>query len=144
MRLNSSNKSWQLATSWQKITIIGLFLLYAVAGVNHFVNPAFYIAIIPPYLPFAPLLNKAAGVAEMALSLLLVSKRTRWLACAGIVSMLIVFIPVHVYTITKVNCGERLTCNGIIIPWLRFFVVHPFLIAWPVYVMRWHSNGQLN
>lgn len=35
------------------------------AGVNHFVNPAFYLATMPAFLSYPDLLHKAAGVFEV-------------------------------------------------------------------------------
>jgi uncharacterized membrane protein len=41
----------------------GFFIL---AGVNHFIFPAFYAALVPPWLPAAGVLSAVAGVAEIA------------------------------------------------------------------------------
>ena len=38
------------------------------AGANHFINPALYVALIPPFLPAPELLNYASGVAEIVLA----------------------------------------------------------------------------
>jgi len=40
--------------------------LMFLAGVNHFINPRFYLAIMPPYLPRHRELNYASGAAEIA------------------------------------------------------------------------------
>ena len=34
---------------------------YVLAGINHFLNPKFYLKIIPPFLPFPQLVNRASG-----------------------------------------------------------------------------------
>jgi uncharacterized membrane protein len=39
---------------------------YVFAGLNHFINPRFYLAIMPPWLPAHKLMNQASGVAEIA------------------------------------------------------------------------------
>lgn len=78
----------------------GLYLMaafYAAAGVNHFVNPGFYLKVMPPYLPAPELLNWLSGAIEIALALLLLIPRTRRLAAFGIIALLVAIFPVHVY-----------------------------------------------
>ena len=44
---------------------INLFLLsgfYVFAGANHFINPEFYLGLIPEYLPFPDLINTISGI----------------------------------------------------------------------------------
>ena len=38
---------------------------YVVAGMNHFINPAFYMKIMPPYLPWQAMLVFVSGLAEV-------------------------------------------------------------------------------
>ncbi|RYY97048.1 MAG: DoxX family protein, partial [Chitinophagaceae bacterium] len=52
-------------------------LLYVAAGVNHFVHPAMYLAIMPPWLPAHAALVAISGVAEVVLGVLLLVPRTR-------------------------------------------------------------------
>lgn len=70
--------------------------LYFVAGVNHFRNPDFYLAIMPLYIPGHAFWVAFTGVAEIlgAIGLLLPATR-RW-AAWGIVAMLVGFFLVHV------------------------------------------------
>ena len=35
----------------KRLALIGFSLFFVVAGVNHFLNPNFYVQIMPPYLP---------------------------------------------------------------------------------------------
>lgn len=124
-----------MRTSSAKVYLLNKFLIYTAAllyvagGINHFVHPDFYIRLIPPYLPSPVYLNHAAGVAEIILGVMLVIKHTRKLAAWGIVLMLVVFIPVHVYTI-QIACGGNNGCSTQWLAWVRLFIIHPFLIAW--------------
>lgn len=72
-------------------------LLYIAAGVNHFINPDFYIRIMPPYIPWHGFMVAASGVAEIALGVGLLIPATRALAAWGIVAMLLVFMVVHLH-----------------------------------------------
>ena len=89
----------------EKVKKAGLVLLiigYAAAGLNHFRVPAFYIAIIPPYLSHPEIINVIAGCCEIGFALLLICTKTREFAAWGIVFMLIAFIPVHIEMVRNV------------------------------------------
>ncbi len=112
-----------------------LVVFYALAGVNHFVNPAFYIPLIPPYFPFPEAINLVAGVAEVVLAVGVAVPRTRRLAAVGIVLMLLAFVPSHVYFVQTDGCvGAESLCVPLWVGWVRLVVVHPLLIAWAWYV----------
>ena len=116
-----------------KLKIIGLYVLstlYTFAGINHFVNPAGYLRLIPEYLPNHQILNLLAGLCEVVFGILLLFPLTRKWAAWGIILMLLAFIPAHVYFIELNSCIE----NGICLPpwtgWFRLIIIHPILIAW--------------
>ena len=72
--------------------------LYILAGVNHFLNPSFYYKIIPPFLShFSYSINIISGLAEIALGVMLLSKKTRRLACIGLIILLIAVFPANIY-----------------------------------------------
>ena len=74
--------SWKPAPIFmiKKLSLIVLILLYVGAGFNHFLNPDFYISIMPPYIPAHGLMVALSGVAEILLGLALIPKRTRRIA----------------------------------------------------------------
>ena len=104
-------------------------VLYLLAGLNHFINPQFYYAIIPPWIGDAKLVNTLAGIAEIVLAILLMFKATRKWACYGIILMLIAFVPAHIYMLQ-----EGLGINGNNAPtwllWIRLVILQPLLIFW--------------
>jgi uncharacterized membrane protein len=77
---------------------------YALAGFNHLVNPAFYVAIIPPGLPAPEWLNLLSGLAEIVLGVALLEPRTRVFAAWGIIALLIAVFPANLYVATQ-NLG---------------------------------------
>ena len=48
-------------------------VLYILAGINHFINPTFYLRIIPPVLKYKQLINSISGAAEILLGILLLT-----------------------------------------------------------------------
>jgi len=81
--------------------LTGLAITYALAGINHFVNPAFYLGIMPSFMPAPALMVAASGVAEVGLGLAVLPPPTRRLAGWGLVAMLLVFCVVHVDMVVR-------------------------------------------
>jgi uncharacterized membrane protein len=77
---------------------------YVFAGFNHFMNPRFYVAIMPPQLPNPEWLNVISGLAEIGLGVFLLEPRTRVLAAWGIIALLIAIFPANLYVATA-NLG---------------------------------------
>lgn len=78
--------------------------LYFVLGVNHFVNPDFYVRIMPPWLPAHLFLVYLSGVAEVLLGAGVCIEQTRRWSAWLIIAMLATFMAVHVHML--VNAAE--------------------------------------
>ncbi len=109
---------------------------YGFAGINHFINPDFYLPLIPPYFPYPEVINWMSGVAEILLAAGLAFSLTRKWASYLIIAMLLAFIPSHVYFIQVGGCIPQGLCAPEWVGWFRLIVVHPLLIAWA----WWHSR----
>ncbi|NRB61168.1 MAG: DoxX family protein [Winogradskyella sp.] len=109
---------------------ISLIVFYAFAGTYHFINPNFYLGLIPDYLPCPLMINYIAGVVEVVLAIGIVFKTTGRLAAFGLIAMLVAFIPSHVYFIQIGSCVPDALCVYPIIAWIRLLVIHPILIWW--------------
>jgi uncharacterized membrane protein len=71
-------------------------LFYIAAGANHFANPAIYLRIMPPYLPFPLPLVYLSGVFEIGLGLLLLAPRFTKLAAWGLIALLLAVFPANI------------------------------------------------
>ncbi|MBL9123271.1 MAG: DoxX family protein [Planctomycetaceae bacterium] len=67
------------------------------AGIMHFVNPDFYMKIMPDYLPWHLELVYLSGVCEILLGLALWIPRLRRIAAWGIIALLIAVFPANIY-----------------------------------------------
>ncbi len=83
-------------TTIQQISLYVMAFFYAGAGVNHFINPKFYINIMPSFFPNPALLNTVTGIAEIILGIGLLFAATRPVSAYLIIAMLIVFFSVHI------------------------------------------------
>ena len=116
---------------------LNLFLLsgfYVFAGVNHFINPQFYYDLIPDYLPFHELINVVSGLAEITLGIGVIFQKTRKWSSYLLVTMLISFVPAHIYFIQIGSCVEGGMCVSEWIGWARLLIIHPLLIWWALSV----------
>lgn len=108
-------------------TLLAIFMIGA--GVMHFANPAFFLKIMPPYLPFHKELVLVSGVCESLLGiLLLVPAYSRW-AAWGIVALLVAVFPanLHVFQHQELIPAPplvhliRLPLQGIFILWAYWY-----------------------
>ena len=105
--------------------------LYVLAGFNHLMNPAFYLAIMPPDLPDPEQLNVIAGLAEIVLGVYLLEPRVRSLAAWGIIALLVAVFPANLYVaLENVGLPEgRPGTGNAVLNWIRL----PFqalFVAW--------------
>ncbi len=78
--------------------LLGLLAIgFVLAGVNHFVNADFYVAIMPPYLPWHLPLVWLSGIAEVALGIAVLMPRTRSLAGWGLIALLVAVFPANLH-----------------------------------------------
>jgi uncharacterized membrane protein len=72
-------------------------VFYVGAGINHFLNPGFYLRMMPPYLPYHAALNYTSGFFEILLGLLLLVPRLTRVAAWSLVALLIAVFPANLY-----------------------------------------------
>ena len=80
----------------KKLSLIILILFYAAAGINHFLQPDFYLKIMPPWLPWHNELVFISGVAEVLCALLLLFPSTRRAGAWCTILLLIAVFPANV------------------------------------------------
>jgi uncharacterized membrane protein len=87
-----------LPASWPKR--ISLFLLaafYTYAGVGHFTNEAFFLRIVPPWLPHPLWMVQISGVAEIAGGLGILIPQLRRAAGIGLLALLVAVYPANIH-----------------------------------------------
>mgnify|MGYP001285309194 CR=1 FL=1 len=105
-------------------------VLFILAGVNHFLNPGFYVDIMPPYLPWHGALVAISGVAEIALGALLLFRRWSVRAGWGLMVLLVAIFPANLHmamnpqlypSISPVALWLRLPLQGLLIAWAYWY-----------------------
>ena len=81
------------------LTIYFMSISYTYVGVRHFIDPDFFLAIMPNYLTFHLEFVYLSGIAEVVLGLMLLSKKTRKTGAIGIINLLIFVFPANIHLV---------------------------------------------
>jgi uncharacterized membrane protein len=85
-----------------------LAAFFLAGGINHFVNPRFYEAIVPPRLkPDARRVVQVSGVAEVAGGLGVLIPLTRRLSGLGLIALLAAVFPANLYMAREPESFKR-------------------------------------
>ncbi len=111
-----------MLTTTQRVFLWIAAIFYIFAGVMHFAAPAFYLRIMPPYIPWHAAMVQISGVAEIAGGIGLLVPSVRRLAAWGLVALLIAVFPANIYAATSATAFSPAL-------WLRL-PLQPILIWW--------------
>lgn len=107
-------------------------ILFILAGVNHFINPAFYLKIMPPIFPAPLFLVNLSGIFEIVLGFLLLVPKFSRFAAWGLIALLIAVFPANVYMAMNpaifpefsiVSLYLRLLIQFVLIAWAYRFTI---------------------
>jgi uncharacterized membrane protein len=102
-----------------------LAALFVGAGLLHFLKPAPYLRIMPPWLPAPRLLVALSGAAEVAGGLGLLLPATRRAAAWGLLALLVAVFPANVYML-QIHAQLHLPAWAL---WARL-PLQPLLLWW--------------
>jgi uncharacterized membrane protein len=110
--------------------LYGIFFI--AAGANHFINPGFYVRMMPAYLPWHAELVAISGVAEIVLGAMLLVPRFQVLAAWGLIALLIAIFPANLNMALNPELFPSVSPTAL---WLRL-PVQALLIAWAYWYTR--------
>jgi uncharacterized membrane protein len=84
-------------SAFKILCLLVLTFLYISVGVKHFTNHNFFLAIMPPYIPYHNFMVYLSGALEIVFALMMLFKKTRFYGCWGIIVLLIAVFPANIY-----------------------------------------------
>ncbi len=105
---------------------------FIAAGVNHFLSTTSYVRIMPSYLPWHTQLVLISGVAEVALGILLLVRRTSTMAAWGLIALLLAVFPANVQMAMHAELFPQIPAAVL---WIRL-PLQAALIAWAYWYTR--------
>ena len=121
----------QLPTGWwKKLVLFGLAAFFINIGVNHFVNPNFYLSIMPPAFPLHSEAVYISGFFEIVGGIGLLIPRLRVFSGWGLIALLVAVYPANIYMLMT---PEAFPDIPIELLWLR--MPFQFLFAYWAYVV---------
>ena len=126
-----------MPSSRKQLLARGFFIfIFGIGGLNHFRDPAFYVAMMPPFMPAPDVMVALSGVTEVLTAILLLFPRTRFLGAVSSGLHLVVFLIVHVFMVVRPDLWPALPVAAL---WIRL-VVQFFGIALAVWLARAERN----
>jgi uncharacterized membrane protein len=115
-------------------------LFFVVAGLLHFIIPEFYLAMMPPFIPFQQFFIIVSGIAETAGAIGIQIPRFRKLAGIGLIVLLVAVFPANIYVaiVNPVIPNLEYSASGM---WWRL-LLQPIFIAW-IWWVSVKRNDQL-
>ncbi|MCG8422478.1 MAG: DoxX family protein [Proteobacteria bacterium] len=118
----------------RRLSLVLLAAFYLLSGVCHVAFSDFYLALMPPYLPWHLELVFLSGIAEIGLGVAILIHRLRILAAWGIIALLIAVFPANLHAamadVDLFGTGDPGPWNWIRLPFQAFFIAW----AW------WHTR----
>ncbi len=116
----------------KSILIIISSIFYTIVGVKHFIEPDYFLSIIPPYLPFHIELIYISGFFEILFGLMILFPKYRYYGSIGLILLLIAVFPANIYLAQSKEAQEaigasqqiaiwRLPIQGILI-WIAYWI----------------------
>ena len=102
--LTRLSEALHIPASWFRLLLLfGLSVFFINVGVDHFVNPDFYLNIMPDYLPFHAEAVYLSGFFEILGGIAGLIPKLRVFARWGLTSLLIAVFPANIYMAMNPN-----------------------------------------
>ena len=120
-------------TKSASIFIMSFFYMWV--GLQHFLDPSWFVQIMPPYLSLHYEAVYLSGFFEILFGLMLLMPMTRYLAAWGLIFLLIAVYPANIYLAFNEAPQKALGISAFVASWVRLPIQFIFLgLAY------WHSR----
>ncbi len=109
-----------------------LAIFFVAAGLNHFLNFAVYLKMMPAYLPWHLFLVYLSGVCEIGLGMMVLMPKLTRLAGWGLIALLVAVFPANLQMATHPELFPSISPIAL---WIRL-PLQLLLIAWADWATR--------
>lgn len=99
------------------ILIIISSIFYIIVGIKHFIDPNFFLAIVPPYLPYHLELVYISGLFEILFGVMILFPKYRYWGSVGLILLLIAVFPANIYLFQSVEAQKAIGATQEIATW---------------------------
>ena len=116
----------------RKLSVFTLSVFFISFGIDHFVNPEFYLSIMPPNLPLKLEAVYISGLFEILGGVGVLIASTRKIASLGLVTLLVAVYPANIYMALNPERFPEVSINAL---YFRL-VLQFFFFYWAYSVSR--------
>ena len=119
----------------KNISIIIMSFFYIYVGIQHFIDPSWFIQIMPPYLPFHYEAVYISGFFEIIFGILILIPKTRYVSSWGLILLLIAVYPANIYLAFNEAPQQATGTSQFFASWIRLPIQFIF-----IGLAYWHSK----
>lgn len=134
--LSSISKALNLPDGiWKKLVLLGLSAFFINVGIDHFINPDFYLSIMPPAFPLHLEAVYISGLFEVLGGLGVLIPRFRKFSGWGLIALLIAVYPANIYMALTPEAFPDVPLSALYIRLVFQFIFFywAYLVTRPVY-----------
>ena len=129
----------KLPTEWWRIlSLFGLSVFFVYFGIDHFINPDFYLSIMPPAFPLHAEAVYISGFFEILGGICVLIPSLRKLAGWGVIALLFSVYPANIYMAINPEAFPEISIGLLYfrLPLQFLFIYWAYSITRPVYIIK--------
>ena len=123
---------------WRVLSLFGLSVFFVYFGIDHFINPDFYLSIMPPAFPLHAEAVYISGVFEILGGICVLIPSLRKLAGWGLIALLVSVYPANIYMAINPEAFPEISIGLLYfrLPLQFLFIYWAYSITRPVYIIK--------
>lgn len=129
----------KLPTEWWRIlSLFGLSVFFVYFGIDHFINPDFYLSIMPPAFPLHAEAVYISGFFEILGGICVLIPSLRKLAGWGLIALLVSVYPANIYMAINPEAFPEISIGLLYfrLPLQFLFIYWAYSITRSVYIKK--------
>jgi uncharacterized membrane protein len=123
---------------WRVLSLFGLSVFFVYFGIDHFINPDFYLSIMPPAFPLHAEAVYISGFFEILGGICVLIPSLRKLAGWGLIALLVSVYPANIYMAINPEAFPEISIGLLYfrLPLQFLFIYWAYSITRPVYIIK--------